>query len=244
VTLALPASIVVSQIGLAERRETINVLSDLDPRERALARTLLADIPADARIAIADFAADVRRRAREQAVAEAEQRSSDARPWRYAITLMDEAEVAEFRRLVESGEDPDRAAERALDFTPPLRANGKAEPDDELDEAPPRRRGSIRRRPIRGDGGAQRADGGKVAPEPAQAATPARSGTAGRRGAFLGPRVFGPHTDDRPYGQSIDFDHSAKSFPPPWLLDPEPDAEPDPDDGDDEDVDIEARASA
>jgi hypothetical protein len=259
-TQALPAETVLVQLAAVERRETISILADLGPAERAVARTLLADIPADSRIAVAGFVSDVRRRATEQAITEAQRRPSGA-AWRYAIELMDEGQREEFRRLVAEGSEPNRAAESAMPrFASPLRANGDAEPDDDsctddlytdnqcTDETKPKRRRSIPRRPLRRDQAAQRADGGVSSPALAgpQASAKERPGGLPARPSrplsFLGPKLFSSHADGRPNGQSIDYDANCKHFDPPWLLDDG--GEDEDDEKETDDVDVEARASA
>jgi hypothetical protein len=96
--------------------------------ERAMARDLLEQVEASARIDPGALVRDVR----ERIIAQAEARKPEAEPWRYAITLMADAQLAEFRQSVESGSDPDEAATRVLSTA--------AFGDDDEPDAKPRRR--------------------------------------------------------------------------------------------------------
>ena len=83
-------------------------------------------------------------------IAEREAQRPRGQPWRYAITLMTDERLEEFRRLVQDGSDPDEAARRAMESNRPLlglsnmRDAGLDDLDDEPEDddapAPPMRR--------------------------------------------------------------------------------------------------------
>lgn len=138
-------------------------------------------------------------------------------------TGMSPAERAEFRQFIRDsnarlraecesrGIEPSDPAAFALSLTMQVAAAPRStaryddDLDDDVDDAKPRRKAqrkpkvrSLPRRRL------LRLERAKRKPE-----EPPR---------FLGPRLFAAGADDRPFGQSIDFNPRAQHFDPPWLI--------------------------
>ena len=166
----ITASAVVSRLAIAESRQVTGILADLDDAERAVARALLARVEPTARIDPVALVADVRRRAREQAAAEAAKKAtpSPLGILRYELSLMSGDELTRMRAdlsaRVERGEgdqpfQPGSAGadimERLDAIASRLRSHATddvAQPDEDLDDEPdddeprPQRRGKVPRR--------------------------------------------------------------------------------------------------
>lgn len=201
-------------------------LAALDSTHSEAVRTALSAVPGKSKIDVRVLLESVRRNVADRAA-----KHPPGEAWRYAITLMDDGQLGEFKRLVRDGTDPNEAASRAKQCNralpaPPSTAIDDAEPDDfdEDGEPEPKRRRSIPRRRL------LRAERKPKAKKPEAARV------------FIGGRLLSPGDPDRPFGQSLDRDSRAASFKPPWLLsdggeDELPDEEI-------EDDDVEPRVSA
>ncbi len=96
----LTANQIVSRLAVAEARSVVSILSDLDDRERAVARDLLANVGKEARIDPVGFVVDVRRRTREADERDRAARTeaaANADPLPYAFSLMPLSQLLKLR---------------------------------------------------------------------------------------------------------------------------------------------------
>lgn len=220
-------------------------LAALDTAHQAEVRRELRAVRPSARIDLGVLVESVKAQVQARAEADAERlaKSAPMMALRYRLSLLSEGRLKELRAHLREAE---ARGEVSVDFGPGSVAAAilerldtiaerlytaddvqpDAEPDD---EAPPKRRRGVPRRRLSRPVVAAEAE-----PAPAEAQLPARRQppVGGRRkreaerSTFLGPRLLGPGDPDRPFGAPIDYDRSAWSPRPPWLLSE--------DDGDDE----------
>ncbi len=214
-----------------DRRRFVNgmsALADLATRHADLVTRALARAPRNAKVDLAIFVSTLEKEAAERAAAEAAARPP-AEPWRYAaVALMDQRQLAEFKRLVEGGTEPDAAARQVMQDAIMARLGAPAvepdaEPDEDLDDnAHARRRRGVRRyipRRLRTQSVEDESEAlpaRVAAPKPRTRVSNSLSRSGGRH---YGPRAFdefGPLTPE-----------PVEHFPPPWLLPPESDEERD-----------------
>jgi hypothetical protein len=87
----------------------VAALKDIAVRDPEAVTRALSRVPRTARVDVSVLVATLRKEAQERAEATKET------AWRYAITLMNQHQLAEMKRLLEAGAAPDEAASRAME---------------------------------------------------------------------------------------------------------------------------------
>ena len=112
-SIAPTAAAIIRALERHRFHSEMGLLAALDSTHSEAVRAALAAVPPRSRIDVPVLLESVRRK-----VAEREAKRPPGQPWRYAITLMTDEQLEEFRRLAQLGNDPDTAAQSAMSTCP------------------------------------------------------------------------------------------------------------------------------